>query len=268
MADLTCPRAPSGALHVLVAAADPLTPLRQLLGRFGHDVRTVRSGRQLVETCRASPPDLVVLEVELSETGGDSSIQVVSRELAVPVILVSDRDDIGAAERAEQARPAAFLVKPVREAELKAAIDLAIVSFARTRELAAEVVRLRRSLDERKLLERARALAAKRLGFDGWETLERMRRLASDHNLKVADVARSVLDAEEVFGALEHHLAGRPTHARPARRRPVRTRAWQSDSHPPRVTAPEPRTPEGWCKMDAAEVAVSPRQKRDGASTA
>jgi response regulator NasT len=211
-----------------VADSDPAMrqSFQHSLGKLGHDVCVVASGRQMLELCRASPPDLLIVEMDLPDRDGVSAVQEVCAERPLPVILVSARDDAGLVERAQLACPLACLVKPIKEAELTAATTLAVRNFERAQALAREVADLRRSLEDRKVLERAEVVAARRLGLDLYETAARLRRLASDQNRKLAEVARMVLAAEEVFGAMEKDLGrGLPHHlpeAWGARRVPTR----------------------------------------------
>jgi response regulator NasT len=62
---------------------------------------------------------------------------------------------------------------------------------------------LKQALEDRKLLERAKGVVMRRLGVDEPDAFRRMRKLASDHNRKLVDVAREVLQAEKVFGTLD-----------------------------------------------------------------
>jgi AmiR/NasT family two-component response regulator len=66
-----------------------------------------------------------------------------------------------------------------------------------------EVAELRQSLEDRKLLDRAKGIVMKRLGLDEEGSFRRLRKLASDSNRKVIEVARQVLLAEGFFHDLE-----------------------------------------------------------------
>jgi response regulator NasT len=179
---------------------------RQILGKLGHDVCAVGSGRDLGELCRASQPDLLIVEMDLPDQDGVTAVQEICAGRPLPVILMSARDDAGLVERAQLACPLAYLLKPIREAALKAVVTLAVRNFEQAQALAHEVAGLRRSLEDRKVVERAEVVASRRLGLDLYETAGRLRRLASDQNRKLVEVARAVLAAEEVFGAMERDL--------------------------------------------------------------
>jgi CheY-like chemotaxis protein len=114
----------SQPLRIVAAADDPAMCLfyEQTLPRLGHQVHIARDGPQLVELCRAVGPDLILADVKMSGLGGVAAVAAVNREREVPAILVSAYDDLVIAD---VGHIMAYLVKPVRPADLNAAIPLA-----------------------------------------------------------------------------------------------------------------------------------------------
>ena len=96
-----------------------------------------------------------------------------------------------------------YLIKPVDEAQLRAAIALAMTRFRHFQALAKEAADLRQALEDRKVIERAKGIVMKRLRVDEDEAFRRLRKMASDHNLKLVEVGTRVITSEEVFGHLD-----------------------------------------------------------------
>ena len=96
-----------------------------------------------------------------------------------------------------------YLVKPVAEAHIKAAIALAMLRYRHFQALVKEAAELRQALDERKVIERAKGALMKRLRVDEAEAFRRLRSLASEQNLKLVEVGRRIVAAEEVFSQLD-----------------------------------------------------------------
>ena len=96
--------------------------LQEYLAHLGHEVRAAATGRQLVELCRAFDPDLVVTDHAMPGLTGLAAAAEVNRERPVPVVLISGRHDIegGALAAAHVVR---FLAKPIKNADLKAAVE-------------------------------------------------------------------------------------------------------------------------------------------------
>jgi CheY-like chemotaxis protein len=114
----------SRPLKIVVAddERDTREYLREYGCHLGHDVRAAADGRQLVEICRAFKPDLIVTDYAMPGLDGLAAAAEVNRDRAVPVILISGRDDAESLAKADGSPVVTFLAKPVREAELRAAI--------------------------------------------------------------------------------------------------------------------------------------------------
>jgi len=173
--------------------------LRELLPRLGHEVVVAESGRQLVELCRSFPPDLVVTDIKMADMDGIRAAEEINRGQEIPVILVSAHHEPELRERAMQNHVMAYLVKPVKQPDLETAIDLARLRFGHYQAMRKESADLRQALEDRKVIERAKGAIMERLRLGEEESFHRMRRFASEKNLKLVEVARQVVAAEEVF---------------------------------------------------------------------
>jgi response regulator NasT len=192
-------------LRILLAEDDPDTRdlLRDHLARLGHAVTAVADGPQLVEAARRDPPDLIITDIKMPGMDGLQAAAEVNRDRDVPVILVTGHHQADLLGRAAAPHVMAYLVKPVRPDELEAAITLGLARFRQFLRVRQEAEGLQQTLAERKVIERAKGALMRRLRLDEAEGFRRLRRLATDDNLKLVEVARRVLKAEEVFHELE-----------------------------------------------------------------
>lgn len=193
---------PLPRLRIVLAEPDQATrdQFLEQLRRQGHDVvACVQTGRELVERCQALRPDLVVAEVRLPELDGIEAADQVNRTVPVPVVLVSAQPQPERVVRTDAGHLMAVLTKPVKEPDLGLAVLLAAARFEQARKLVQEIAHLRQSLEERKVIERAKGVLMKRAGVDEGEAFRRLQKLASDRNQKLVEVARIILVAEEAF---------------------------------------------------------------------
>src|SRR6266849_5663434 len=86
-----------------------------------------------------------------------------------------------------------FLAKPLRQEELGPALDLAVCRFRDLEAVRRENQELKRKLESRKLVDRAKALLIQRLGLTEPEAHRRLQKTAMDTRRPIADVARAVL---------------------------------------------------------------------------
>jgi response regulator NasT len=117
-----------------VAVADDESDIREyfrkVLPLLGYEVvAAARDGRELVEQCRAVRPDLVISDVKMPDLDGIEATAQICRETPVPVILVSACPDLEPAGSTETAHVLGYLVKPIRQADLRAMIASALQRF-------------------------------------------------------------------------------------------------------------------------------------------
>jgi AmiR/NasT family two-component response regulator len=178
--------------------------LHEVLPRLGHEVVAVaENGRKLVEQCAAAHPDLVITDIKMPDMDGVEASVAVNRGKQTPVILVSAHHDAETLVRVGVDHIMGYLVKPVSEADLKTAITMAMLRFHHFLSMLKENSDLKQTLEDRKLIEKAKGVIMKRLRVDEEEAFRRVRKLASNQNLKLVAVSKQVIDAEEVFLHLE-----------------------------------------------------------------
>ena len=91
----------------------------------------------------------------------------------------------------------AYLVKPTKQADLEAAIAIAMQRFEQFQALRKEAADQRQALEDRKVIERAKGLLMKKAGLDEEEAFRRLQKLARDRNQKLAEVARVIIAGED-----------------------------------------------------------------------
>ena len=172
--------------------------LRAAIWAAGGEVvaEAVRCADALALVRRASP-DVAVFAVGLPDGNGVETARTVI-DAGCPVVLFTSHTRQELVDRARSAGVMSYLLKPLRPAELGPVLDLAVARFRETREL-------RRSLEDRKVIERAkgRLMARYRLSED--EAFHRLRRAAMDSRRPMVDMARALLVSESVASDVPMH---------------------------------------------------------------
>ncbi len=198
--------APPNSLRILFADDDKEIReyFQEMLGRLGHQAFTVSTGQQLVEMAQKLEPDLIITDVVMPGLDGIDAAAQIGTEKNIPVILISAHEDPALLNRIGTDHIMNFLIKPVREAEVRAAIAMALHRFQQFQDVRQENEGLRLALENRKLLERAKGAVMRRLHVDEPEALQRMKKLASHNNRKLTEVAEEVINSEQIFYRLEN----------------------------------------------------------------
>jgi response regulator NasT len=190
------------ALRIAVADDEPRMRdyFQKILPRLGHEVVAVaRTGRELVEQCRTVHPDLVITDVSMPELDGIDAATEIYREQPLPIILVSAYHDAQLIRRAEADHILAYLVKPIKQADLEPAIAIAMRRFDEFQSLRQDAADLRQALEDRKIIERAKVIFMKKTGLDEPEAFQRLQKLARERNRKLVEIAQLILTAEEII---------------------------------------------------------------------
>lgn len=106
-----------------IIAAD----LQVRLNRLGYSVpRTVATSHDALDAVRKTPPDLIILDIQLKGSlDGISTAALIQEEFQIPIIFLTSNTDALTFDRARKVIPEAFLSKPFRQKDLIHSIELA-----------------------------------------------------------------------------------------------------------------------------------------------
>ena len=138
-------------------------------------------------------PDVLLLAVGLPDGDGVEAARLVMASWPCPIVLLTSHADPDVAARAVDAGVLGFLVKPLRSAELGPALDVAVTRFSELEAVRKENEALKRKLESRKLVDRAKGLLMTRLGMSEPEAFRRIQKTAMDTRKTMAEVAQALL---------------------------------------------------------------------------
>ncbi len=193
-----------GAPRRRVAVIDDHAPSRALVtatvtGLGGIVVAEAETGAAGIELVAGLRPDAVVLAVGLPDRDGLEVAAQIMRRAPSPIVLLTSRAGADVATRARTAGAMAYLLKPLRAEELGPAIELAVARFGELSQASRENAALRRALEERKLVERAKGLVMQRLGLSEPDAFRALQKTAMDRRISMTALAGSVLRGEAVL---------------------------------------------------------------------
>jgi response regulator NasT len=189
-------------LRVLIADDEVLVAeaLREEAQRLGHEVvATAVDGAEAVALAKKLRPDVAILDVKMPEMDGLAAAQAIIQHEPIPVIIVTAFVEDELLERAGEAGVLGYLVKPVDETQLKAALKVAMSRFGELSALRQEVASLKEALEVRKMVERAKGILMDRLQLSENEAFKKLQKRARDTNRKLGDVARAIVEASELL---------------------------------------------------------------------
>lgn len=176
--------------------------LRECLTRAGHHVAfEARSGEELVQYCLTASPELIITDIYMTGLDGLEAAHQIVEDHEIPVMIVSGADIQYFLDRSDVCRPLAYLTKPFREDELRAAVVLTMKRFEELQSLRTEASSMRQALEDRKIIERAKGILMQQRALDEPGAFKYLQTLARNHRKKLFDVANSIILSECVLSA-------------------------------------------------------------------
>ena len=175
--------------------------LREMLTDQGYlIIGEARDGRTAVEMARKLKPDLVIMDIrfEGDDFDGIEAARVLTEEDIAPVLLLSAYSQRDLVERAKEAGVVGYLVKPFSEADLAPAIETALERFHEFRAIKKEAKDLRRTLETRKSVDRAKGLLMDKEGMSEAEAFRRIQKLSMDSRKPMRVVAEAIILAHQI----------------------------------------------------------------------
>lgn len=174
--------------------------LEKAIDRKNYSISAViQNSSQLADALRSSAIDLVVMDLD---EDGESDLEAVRQTLQdkrIPVVMFVQRGDQDSAANATAAGVSAYVVDGLQADRIAPILAAAVTRFQETRALREELERTKSSLEERKIIERAKGLLMQQRRCSENEAYSALRKLAMERNRRLAEIATSVIDAARLM---------------------------------------------------------------------
>lgn len=187
-------------MRILIADDEALTRmgLKTMLQDIGHVVvGVVADGVAALQLACEIQPELAILDIKMPQMDGLDAAAAIAQQCPLPVVMLtaySERDLVERASATETVQ--AYLVKPIREAELIPAIELATARFAEWQALRQEAADRREALTTRRVVAQAKAMLMQRDGLAEHEAFLEIQHRARHQRRTMRQVAQEILIAQ------------------------------------------------------------------------
>jgi two-component system, response regulator / RNA-binding antiterminator len=163
------------------------------------DLIVVRDMQNLLRRIVDEEPDVILIDLENPNRDVLEQMFQVSRVVRKPVAMFVDQSDRSAIEAAIDAGVGAYVVDGLRKERVHSIVDMAISRFRAFEKLRNELDDTRQQLADRKLVDRAKGILMKQRGVTEEQAYELLRKAAMSANLRIPQVAQSVITAAELL---------------------------------------------------------------------
>ncbi|MBT2665702.1 MULTISPECIES: ANTAR domain-containing response regulator [Bacillaceae] len=152
-----------------------------------------RNGEKAIELAHALQPDLVLMDIKMPKMNGLKASDVISNTFQIPVLLLTAFSQREYIDEAKRANIVGYLVKPITEANLIPAVEIALLQAANTKKHQERNAQLDETLTNRKVIEKAKGIIMKRKNVTEETAYNKLRRLSMDKQLSMETVARRII---------------------------------------------------------------------------
>lgn len=188
----------SADLSILIVDEDRVraTIIEEGLREAGHErVTVISSTQEVARRITEIAPDVVVIGLENPDRDRLEHFFSLSKALQRPVAMFVDKSDAAAIGAAIEAGVSAYVVDGLRKDRVKSILDMAVLRFNAYSRLQRELDEARTALEDRKLIDKAKAILMKQRQLSEADAYNLLRKTAMNQNRRIVDIAQSLVTA-------------------------------------------------------------------------
>ncbi|MGQ0564339.1 MAG: ANTAR domain-containing response regulator [Gemmobacter sp.] len=185
-------------LSIIVVERDRERALRivdGLMASGDHAITVIAEETGLARRIAQQKPDIVLIDVANPFRDVLEDLALVSGPMERPVAMFVDRSDEQLTRAAIEAGISAYVVDGLQPERIKPILDAAIARFHMFQKMRAELAATKAALEDRKIIDRAKAILMKARGIDEEAAYALLRKAAMDQKRRVADIAQQLVMA-------------------------------------------------------------------------
>nr|WP_316641233.1 ANTAR domain-containing protein [uncultured Roseateles sp.] len=177
--------------------------IRQELARLGCEVVGVIEQATLIHDCVLRlQPDVVIVDSESPTRDTLENLATLNARMPRPVVMFSEDASGDPMRQALSAGVSAYVVAGLTPERLAPVLQVAMARFEQDLALRQQLGKAQAQLAARKTIERAKGVLMTESGLDEDAAYQRMRKLAMDRGVTLADVAQRIIDAQDLLRSI------------------------------------------------------------------
>ena len=144
-------------------------------------------------------PDLIIVDAESEARDALEHVVFATRDARRPIVLFTDDSDTSHVRDAVAVGVSAYIVDGLSSARIRPILDVAMARFEYEERLRDERDDARHALQERTVIDRAKALLMDKQGLTEKEAFTKLRKIAMDKGLKLGEVAQRTMDMADLL---------------------------------------------------------------------
>jgi AmiR/NasT family two-component response regulator len=188
--------------RIMIVDDDPITrmDLREMLLEEGYEViRECKNGEEAVEHCFNLHPDLIIMDVKMPKLNGIKAAEIIRKRCDTAILLLTAYSQKELIEQAKTSGVTAYLVKPVTEADLIPAIEIALNQKMMFADMKKDLRALKNKLQERRKVEIAKGKVMEYIQLSEGAAFQWMRDYSMKKRMTLVNLAEIINAAPDEF---------------------------------------------------------------------
>ncbi|MED4017751.1 ANTAR domain-containing response regulator [Sutcliffiella cohnii] len=149
-------------------------------------------GEKAVELAYKLKPDLIIMDIKMPKLNGLKASEIIAK-FNIPIILLTAYSQREYIDKAKQANIFGYLVKPISEASLIPAVEIALKQAENTNAYKEKVEEMDEKLKNRKIVEKAKGILMEQFSMTEEVAYQKIRTLSMNKQVTLEKIAKQIL---------------------------------------------------------------------------
>jgi AmiR/NasT family two-component response regulator len=161
-------------------------------------VGEANDGTSAVQMSRQLRPDLVIMDITMPNMDGLTAAKIITDEELAPILLIATDSNRDLVIKARDVGAQAYLIKPLREADMMPLIEVTLSRWTEQRKRRHELGQLRERLETRVMIDRAKGILMDSQGLSEQDAFRKIQQLAMNSRKTMREVAQAILITQQI----------------------------------------------------------------------
>jgi response regulator NasT len=175
------------------------TSLENSLKNAGFKTLKVQYSTDFLVLIKEVSPDIIIFNLDTPSATLLADLKTLNVQFPLPVIMFASDGNIDTINQVIKAEVSAYIVNGMNPNRLNDIINVAIARFKHQQSLNLALEEARAKLEDRKQIDRAKAILIKTQKFTEDEAYHTLRKLAMDRHITLGEMAKNVIAMSELF---------------------------------------------------------------------
>ena len=182
------------SIIVAMQQKESILQIRKLLQQSDYRVaHSCQSGNEALQAARSMAPDLMIINETLPDFQGLDLAEIMIKDRLCSVILLGNPAHKAFAEKKMNAADFVCLSKPVQGIVLENTVEMILKTSRHLRELEKSLSNMKKTIQDRKIIERAKGLMMEKLELSEDTAYREMRKKSMDTGKSLSEIAEVVI---------------------------------------------------------------------------